>query len=611
MERQKQFSSGFSPAGKMPVYLLLLGVLVCLLHIWLPAYYLTGDGPCHLYNAQVLNDIWHGKQQTLYDRFYTLSYQPNPNWLSSAALAGLLYFMNGVVAEKFFLSVYVLLFVGGGYALMSAIARERTYWVVVILLFVFPHTLAKGFYNYTVSIAFYFWVVWVWIKMLQRATALRSLAFFLFSGLLFFTHLLSFGFAVFTCAALVLSHNAVLPRDERRGGRYMLRYWLLLGTLLLPYLGIMAWFTRSQGGLQMALKPHLYRLIELIQFKYLVSLTHTEEPYAAVTGLVLLAIGIALIAGISRRHAVHKYDGLLLALAAVAIVYLFVPESFLGHLILINMRVQLYIYLLIACCIAYRMPVGVTSYKTAIATTLAMAALAALQLGYLNIASGQTADDRAVLQSIVGANLAIEVGICIAIFAAARFRISYYRLQNVGAFVLLMCFAGMSIERISCQVKASMAVSDYIAVAKQIPDGKTILPLNFAPNGKDRNGAMIADRNFLFGHAADYIAAGKSVIMLDNYEANMGYFPLQWRNNVNPYYHLSIGQGIEHTPPYASLKGYEQQAGVRVDYILLCRFDSSFLANDTFAAFYAEIVRDYHVARTSPLRTATLMERNK
>lgn len=610
MERQKLFSSGFSPAGNMPVYLLLLGVAICLLHIWAPAYYLTGDGPCHLYNARMLNDIWQGKQLPLYNRFYTLHYQPNPNWLSSAALAGMLYFMNGVVAEKVFLSVYVLLFVGGGYALMSAIARERTYWPLVILLFVFPHTLSKGFYNYTFSIAFYFWVVWVWIKMLQRVSVVRAVAFFLCTGLLFFTHLLSFGFAVFTCAALVVSHSATLPR-HLRGSRYLFRYWLLLAALVLPYMGIMVWFTNSQGGLQMALQPHLYRLIELIQFKYLVSLTHTEEPYAAVAGLVLLAAGIVLAAGFSRRHAAHKYDGLLLALAAAAIVYLFVPESFLGHLILINMRVQPYIFLLIAFCVAYRMPVGVVSYKTAAVVTAAIAALAAVQLVYLYTAAGMAAEDIAALQAIVAPNLVIEAGISIAIFAAARFRISYYRLQNVAAFVLLFCFAGMSAERISCQVKASVAVSDYTSAAVHIREGAIILPLNFAPNGKGRNGAMIADRNFLFSHAADYLAADKSVVMLDNYEANMGYFPLQWRNEVNPYYHLSIGQGIEHTPPHASLKGYEEQSGVKVDYILLCGFDSSFLANDTFAAFYAEIARDYHVAHTSPLHTATLMERSR
>ena len=43
-------------------YLLLAGYAICLLQIWLPGYYLTGDGPCHLYNAQILHDLWAGKK---------------------------------------------------------------------------------------------------------------------------------------------------------------------------------------------------------------------------------------------------------------------------------------------------------------------------------------------------------------------------------------------------------------------------------------------------------------------------------------------------------------------------------------------------------------------
>jgi hypothetical protein len=169
----------------------------------------------------------------------------------------------------------------------------------------------------------------------------------------------------------------------------------------------------------------------------------------------------------------------------------------------------------------------------------------------------------------------------------------------------------MSAERIACQLKASAEVRDYTKAAQHIKEGSIVLPLNFAPNGKDRYGLAIADRNYLFAHATDYIALGKPIIMLDNYEANMGYFPLHWRSEVNPYYHLSIGLGIEHTPPHASPEAYKRQSGVEIDYLLLCRFDSSFLANDTFAAFYAEIVRNYHLAYTTPMHTATLMERNK
>jgi len=519
-------------------YILLIGFAMCLLQIWLPQYYMTGDGPCHVYNAQVLHDLWSNKNVGFYEHFYKLLYQPNPNWLSTIILALLMFIVNGIIAEKIFLTIYVVLFVSGFYLLLRRISNNKSYWVLALFIFVFPHVLAKGFYNFSFSIAFFFWVVWSWLRFLDKKNVTNGISFFVFTALVFFTHLLSFGFAAFTCAALVLSYGAA---GSQKVGSYCIKHLSILALLLSPFLLLMGWFTQKEGGLQMDMHHHFYRLIELVQLKYLMNISLRENVFVLVAGVCLLLLFF--MSFIKGKWQVNKYDGFLLSLLFSLFVYLFFPESFLGRLILINMRAQLFVAILIICCIAYRLD---------------------------NV-----------------------------------------KLKNAGALLILACFVCLTVIRINCLLGVSKGEAEFLSVGKNIKEYAIVLPLNFSPNGKDEQGHILADGNFLFSHAADYMGLQKPLIILDNYEANMGYFPLQWSEAVNPYNHLSKEEGIEGIPPYVTISEYKKATGVAVDYILLWCFNNSFLQNPHFSALYTEINNGYHIIYTSPTGRTVLYALNK
>jgi hypothetical protein len=59
-------------------------------------------------------------------------------------------------------------------------------------------------------------------------------------------------------------------------------------------------------------------------------------------------------------------------------------------------------------------------------------------------------------------------------------------------------------------------------------------------------------------HGADYLAAEKPLIILSNYEANAGFFPLIWHYEKNPFAHLAIESGIEGQAPNVSLRKYAE-----------------------------------------------------
>ncbi len=518
------------------------GFVVCLLYIWLPGYFITGDGPCHVYNAQVLHDLWCNKNTAFYSRFYTVVYQPNPNWLSTVAIALLLLIVNGIIAEKIFLTVYVVVYVGGFYLLLSKISKAGPYFLLAIFIFVFPQTLSKGFYNFSFSIAFYFWVVWAWLGFLDKKNIGTALLFLLFTSFIFFTHLLAFIFAAVTCAALLLSYAIARESMNERKLNWLFKNALMLLLLLSPFIVLMNWFTNKEGGMQLQPGFHPYRLLELLQCKYLVNVVHTEDLIVLIAGVTIMLLFGFCALRFKEKLSINKYDGLLLGLLFVLFVYLVFPESFLGKLILISMRVQVFVLLLIVCSVAY-LP------------------------------------------------------------APAK-------VKTAGALVLFACFIGVSIARISCLIAASPAVADYVSAQDRIKPYAVVLPLDFSPNGIDEHGKIIADRNFLFYHASQYMGTSKPMIILDNYEANMGYFPVCWTDNTNPYKYLSRDGGLEATPPSASIAGYKQSSGVTVDYILMWCYNPSFLQNEHFRELYVEVNAGYHLAYTSASGRTTLFERN-
>ena len=239
----------------------------------------------------------------------------------------------------------------------------------------------------------------------------------------------------------------------------------------------------------------------------------------------------------------HRYDGFLWTLIFVTFVYLCFPEDIIGRAMDMSLRTQLYVFILTACCIAYRLPV--------------------------------------------------------------------LKIKNVGAFVIFVCFITLTGIHSKCQVSASYGVADYNSAAKYISPGSVVLPLDFAPNGIDEVGHMIADWNNSFNHASQYMGTEKPLVILDNYEANMGYFPLRWNDSVNPYYHLSRGAGIEGVPPFAVINEYKQVTGVTIDYILIFGYYPSFLENGNFKTLYTEINNGYHIIYTSPSGRTILYALNK
>jgi hypothetical protein len=169
-----------------------------LIPVWSFRYLPTQDGPSHLANAQILKD--YGKPGTSYDELFEVRYEPIPNWTSHVLLAGLMFIVPPLVAEKLLVTLYVLGFAGGFRYFLGSFGERCRPVSWLVFLFVYNRCLWMGFYNFCLSLV----LVWlIWGYCIRRRGAIgfqQEVVLMLLFSLAYFTHLL--GFIVALCGAL-------------------------------------------------------------------------------------------------------------------------------------------------------------------------------------------------------------------------------------------------------------------------------------------------------------------------------------------------------------------------------------------------------------------------
>ena len=202
---------------------MLIGVLILayLLPIWLFPYFPTQDGVSHVYNSQILTQYNNPEYQ--FRDYYEINWYPFPNWLSHAALAVLMFVFPPLIAEKIFLSLYVLLFPLAIYYFLNAVQRERHALVILSFVFVYNYLLLMGFYNFAVSVPLFFLALGYWWKHKDEMNVKRIALLNLIIIITYFAHLISYAFILFSIALLALFH---FKRDFKR--------ILITGCYLLP-----------------------------------------------------------------------------------------------------------------------------------------------------------------------------------------------------------------------------------------------------------------------------------------------------------------------------------------------------------------------------------------
>lgn len=333
-------------------FFLLLGL--ALLPVWSGRFFVTGDGPCHVYNARVLLDYMQGRNVDFYAPFYQLNTNFEPNWFGHLCLAAFQVFLAPELAEKVFLSGYVLLFGFGLRFLIRQINPESLFMSSVGLLFVWHHLLLSGFYNYAASIALFFWVCGWWMKCRHDWTPPRLLLLSLLWLVLYSAHPMGLVFsgAFIGSAMLWDAYGSGKAGGWKGAGASFFRQVKQTGLAALPMLVLLAeYLFRRPGHPDGNSETALTVAHDLAQLSALITLDSTERDIVKAVGILIGLLSVAAI-GVRFQNRTGSSSDFILLFLGICMWQYFKQAGAQSIELLMPLRIQIFPWLALLLLIA-------------------------------------------------------------------------------------------------------------------------------------------------------------------------------------------------------------------------------------------------------------------
>lgn len=454
-----------------------------------------------------------------------------------------------LLAEKLFLSAYVLLLpVAFRYALGAFRPEARSLWPLV-LPFVYNHFLHLGFYNLAFAGVPFFLVLGFWGKRGGRLGPRETPALALLLLLVYFCHLVTLLLVLGALGllALWLTLRDVAGAAPDRWKSAGLRLGALAAAAM-PAVLLSLRFLAGQRTERSEEGPgFLERGADLWRLMELASHDARELWLTGTLGVLLLAAGGAVLASkiVKRRWAAQ--DGWLVVAAGFAAVYFLAPVTVLNT--------------------PGSTPGGGTTHdRVSLYVFLALVSWLAVQ------------DLRpAARRALVAASVALAAGLL-------ALRLPRYAEMNEH-------------------------LAEYLSPAARIDRHATLLPVSFAHQGRRLDGAPVSWRVEAFLHGGAYLAVARDLVDFTNYEADLGYFPTLFRREANPYRLLRGGQEL--ATPCVALRRYDRLGPRPLDYILVWAAARADRRDPCAADTFAHLEAHYELVHTSAPRALAQLYRRR
>jgi hypothetical protein len=362
------------PDGRWIRRLFFALVLLYLVPVWTVHYLPTVDGPCHTYNAWIIRSY---ADVPLFQKYYEINTRPYPNWTGHAVMALLMFVVPPLVAEKLLVTLYVVLFLSGVWYFAGTVKAERRWLAFLAFPFVYNHMFQFGFYNFSIGMALFLWIVGFWWRRRERVDLRYAVAINLLLWVCYLTHIVAFVLALLAIAVLWL---ATLSREGWR--RHLLHVAVLAPQIVLPI-----WYFAVKGSKYVVpeRRPLATLARYLLELKVLAVGEAQQWSAIGLAIVFLVLVAATLWWGRFRRSgevenpqpAFRQADAfLLLALAFVAL-YFFSPDG-MGGGNLLKPRLSMFPYLILIPWLAP--PLTRRARRLCVA---GLALLALLNLGYM------------------------------------------------------------------------------------------------------------------------------------------------------------------------------------------------------------------------------------
>ena len=379
------------------------------LPVLLLKFFITHDGPAHVYNAVLIKSLLFG-EDALANNFYLLRSFPEPNWIGHAGMVLMSFVMSPVTAERILLLSYIILLPVLFRRLIRLTNSGSPLLSYLIIPFIYSYVFYGGLYNFMLGIPL---LLFALLFLLNRKLPLRKMDFLFvfFTGLLiYFSHLLIFGiylllipivfFIQHQCQAKIIS--GVITASKKS----LIKNILLSLLMLLPGLALSAKFIFEKASLHSVSMPaNFWNLFyDLAIVNPVIALTDSGEvKHGIALGVVMLLLFAGAVfsrwknrsTGISPIPGPHNHSIFWLTASILMLVFYFViPDDFATGGV-VKVRFSYFFFLFgILWLASQKIPSVVIRYSTA-----AVILLSLVRLFHFSNSSRQLSHDAEVFYS--------------------------------------------------------------------------------------------------------------------------------------------------------------------------------------------------------------------
>ena len=479
--------------------------------LWLFTYFPTQDGPAHLYNSRIIGD-WFWSDFSVFRDYLMLNPRFDPTWFDHLILAGLMKLVSPMMSERLFLTVYVVAFPMSIRYALGAVGSQARFLSVLGFPFIYNAVFHYGFFSFSFSLAVYCFFIGYWLRHAESLRWRSAAGLVALSVLLYFTHVISMALAYLSAAVLSggwwIARVAALYNARQLTVRSLRSAsWKLLvrpALTLLPALALLLVFLSDRAHATLAGPGFYERLQDFVHLGVLYVFQQRELVLAATLAMLFWALCLWFIVDGWGQRRFRREDVLLLLALVLAACYFLAPD-----------------------------PVIVSASGTV---------------------GGAFTKERLNLFPF----LALLFWLGGREFSPAR-----KQFVQLAGITLTLAFLAVHLAHYRT---INSQIDEYLSAIDRVPPNSTLLPLFAAHRGLAPNGNPVSGKVDPILHASNLAGAERPILVLLNYEANLGYFPVQFQLSRDPYVHIG---DIEGAPPKVDLLDYAPKTGGRIDYVLV------------------------------------------
>lgn len=319
--------------------------------VWSLDFFVTSDGPCHLHNSKILLDWWQVVKRPVYDSFYYINPNFDPNWFYNLLTAPILALVGPAIAEKVFFTFYVLGFGIGFRFLIMEINPKSRFISSLGLLFCYHKLLMMGFFNNSLSMVIWFWVAAWWWRHRSDFRLGILIANALFFLVLYSAHPIGLTFGLMMIVSMILG---LLLYESSVNGWKESRVWFekRLKSFLISALPTLILFAEYiyRSNLSGVSQEHSVKraLWNVIRLSSLTTIDSKEQILAVTTAVLCILFFLGSILLRQKQKGLLPADGLLLFVGLVIFCIISPPNMIAGGLE-VSFRMAIIPFIAILC----------------------------------------------------------------------------------------------------------------------------------------------------------------------------------------------------------------------------------------------------------------------